>query len=176
MATYTRNNLAKLIINQQYDAESAAQFYGVSTKFILSEQETDEYRRIARLLLKSNRDNTRIESARTSTEIAERLIDEIDIADFAGIQDFEIINAQQGIAKTIYRQYNNFLEPKSNFRMKWYNGIQGVNERREMFGDERPINISFEPETPEQDQLKRLVGITFTPVIRGLHIADIYLE
>lgn len=102
-------------------------------------------------------------------------VDNIDV-EGAVIQDFEIIDAQQGIPKTIYRQYRNGQELKQNFRAKWYAGIIGINNRVEMFGDEKPINLSFEPAIPAQDQLKRLVAITFTPVVRGLHIADFYLE
>lgn len=93
----------------------------------------------------------------------------------AVVETFEVLDAQQGIPTTVYQQYRNSRTPRQEFRAEWFAGVAGVNSRIAML-DERPINVSFDPPVPAQDQLKRIVAITFTPVVRGLHIADFYLE
>ena len=69
---YSKLSLANIVVNRQFDSESAAKYFGVTLKYILSEQNTNEYKRIVNQLLQRNKQRNRGETVRTSTEITEQ--------------------------------------------------------------------------------------------------------
>lgn len=99
-----------------------------------------------------------------------------DIPAAPSVQNFETEEAAQNETKTIWKQYQNSIPPKQNFVLKWYLGTENANNSIEMKEDERPINISIVPPTPEQDSIPRLVAISFMPILAGFHILDISLH
>lgn len=87
------------------------------------------------------------------------------------IEDMQVFEGHPNEAQTIRRQYQNADPPFQNFALKWYFETQDV----EMTEDQRPADVTFNPTTPVQTQVKSIVEITFTPVVKGLHIADLQL-
>ena len=167
---YSKRALAELIFSG-HDTASSATIFARKITFIQHEQSTPEYQRILARLIRERRPG--VDTARV-TQIAEDVVDEI--ARPAEVNFIRFVQAQQNVEQTELFRYNIGNPPGTDFVAEWFASQSDFVADVQLPESERPVDISFNPETPVQAEGDHLGEITFTPVREGLTLGKVYVQ
>lgn len=174
MANYSIPNLVDLIINQGYNDSTAAREFGVSLKFIQTQQETSAYKRQLRIANARNKGRPASQIPRVARNIAEQEVENAPRASrVENVQHFDVVIGQPQSILRSYEQGNPLLD---SFGIKWYLNATDFTNGVEAPQIVIPTNVNFMPATPVQEQGTHLVTVSFTPTTYDGLLGEVFLE